>query len=110
MGQQAPAGLLGIHVNLPATVPPEVEAALAVGGPAPTGLAEQERAVFDALESGAKKGSRAYFAMMTARPQAMGTGLHKNSPGASLAGWLLRAWRLCAVDVRRRSRAVPDER
>jgi len=79
--------LLGIHVNLPATVPPEVEPALAVGGPAPTGLAEQERAVFDALESGAKKGGRAYFAMMTARPQALGYGL-TDSP-AGLAGWLL---------------------
>src|SRR5207344_3067570 len=29
MGRQAPTGLRGIHVNLPATVPPEVEAALA---------------------------------------------------------------------------------
>src|SRR5215204_4320961 len=35
MGRQAPAGLLGIHTNLPATVPPEVGAALAGGGPAP---------------------------------------------------------------------------
>jgi hypothetical protein len=35
--------LLGIHVNLPATVPPEVEAALAGGGPAPAGLSEKER-------------------------------------------------------------------
>ena len=87
MGRQAPAGLLGIHVNLPATVPHEVEAALAVGGPAPTGLAGRERAVFDALESGAKKGGRAYFAMMTARPQALGYGL-TDSP-AGLAGWLL---------------------
>jgi hypothetical protein len=33
MARQAPAGLLGIHLNLPATVPPEVEAALAGGGP-----------------------------------------------------------------------------
>jgi pimeloyl-ACP methyl ester carboxylesterase len=57
MGRQAPRGLAGIHVNYPATVPPEVEAALAVGGPAPAGLSEQERAVFDALESGARKGA-----------------------------------------------------
>ena len=33
MGRQAPAGLLGIHTNLPATVPNEVGAALG-GGPA----------------------------------------------------------------------------
>jgi pimeloyl-ACP methyl ester carboxylesterase len=67
MARQAPAGLLGIHVNLPATVPPDVAAALATGGPAPAGLSEQEHAVFDALVAYAKKGSSAYNAMMTAR-------------------------------------------
>ncbi|HVF54553.1 MAG TPA: epoxide hydrolase, partial [Pyrinomonadaceae bacterium] len=51
MGRQAPAGLLGIHTNLPATLPPDVGAALAGGGPAPSGLTEQERAVFDALRT-----------------------------------------------------------
>ncbi len=45
MARQAPAGLLGIHLNLPATVPPEVAAALAGGGPAPAGLSEKEKAV-----------------------------------------------------------------
>ena len=34
------AGLLGIHINLPATVPPEVAAVLG-GGPVPAGLSEQ---------------------------------------------------------------------
>ena len=38
MARQAPAGLLGIHINLPAAVPPEVAAVIPVGGPAPTGL------------------------------------------------------------------------
>ena len=33
MGRHAPTGLLAIHVNLPATVPGEVVAALAAGGP-----------------------------------------------------------------------------
>ena len=33
MGRHAPAGLAGIHVNLPAAVPPDVEAALAGTGP-----------------------------------------------------------------------------
>ena len=50
MARQAPAGLLGIHINLPATIPPEVAAALAAGGPAPAGLSEKERAAFDSLE------------------------------------------------------------
>ncbi len=47
MARQAPAGLLGIHINLPATVPPEVAAVLAGGGPAPAGLSEKERAAFE---------------------------------------------------------------
>ena len=38
MARQAPAGLLGIHVNMPATVPPEVAKALNDGDPAPSGL------------------------------------------------------------------------
>ena len=46
MARQAPAGLLGIHINLPATVPPEVAAVLASGGPAPAGpLREGTRGV-----------------------------------------------------------------
>jgi pimeloyl-ACP methyl ester carboxylesterase len=87
MARQAPAGLLGIHGNLPATVPPEVEAALAAGGPAPAGLSQNERAVFDALGTYRKMGSSAYNAMMTARPQAVGYGL-TDSP-AGLAAWIL---------------------
>src|SRR5205807_6894305 len=34
MARQAPAGLLRIHINLPATIPPAVVAALRTGGPA----------------------------------------------------------------------------
>jgi pimeloyl-ACP methyl ester carboxylesterase len=78
---------MGIHLNLPATVPPEVGAALATGGPAPAGLTEKERAVFDSLLTYGKKGSSAYFTMMTARPQAVGYGM-TDSP-AGLAAWIL---------------------
>ena len=86
MGRQAPTGLLGIHTNLPATVPPEVGAALA-GGPAPAGLSEQEHAVFDALRRYGQNGNRAYLTMMGARPQAVGYGL-TDSP-AGLAAFML---------------------
>jgi pimeloyl-ACP methyl ester carboxylesterase len=45
MGLQAPAGLLAIHTNMPATVPADVDKALLAGGPAPSGLsAEEQRA------------------------------------------------------------------
>ena len=87
MARQAPAGLLGIHVNLPATVPPEVAAVLPVGGPAPAGLSEKERAVFDVLLTSAKMGNLAYVVMMGARPQTVGYGV-TDSP-AGLAAWLL---------------------
>jgi pimeloyl-ACP methyl ester carboxylesterase len=86
MARQAPPGLLGIHLNLPATVPPEVAAALA-GGPVPAGLSEKERAVLDALMTYNKSGNSAYFAMMTARPQTVGYGL-TDSP-AGLAAFML---------------------
>jgi pimeloyl-ACP methyl ester carboxylesterase len=86
MARQKAEGLLGIHINLPATVPPEVAAAL-TGGPAPTGLSEKEQAVFEALMKSGKNGSLAYFTMMTARPQTVGYGA-TDSP-AGLAAWVL---------------------
>jgi pimeloyl-ACP methyl ester carboxylesterase len=86
MGRQGSAGLLGIHTNLPATVPNEVGAALG-GGPLPAGLTDQERAVVDALKAFGQKGGLTYVAMMGSRPQAVGYGL-TDSP-AGLAGWML---------------------
>ena len=87
MARQAPGGLLGIHLNLPAAIPPEVAAALAGGGPEPAGLSEKERAVFQSLMIDAKQGSSGYAVAMTARPQAVGYGL-TDSP-AGLAAWML---------------------
>jgi pimeloyl-ACP methyl ester carboxylesterase len=87
MARQRPAELLGIHLNLPATVPADVQMALNSGEPAPAGLSDKERAAFDSLDSAAKKGNRAYFVMMTARPQAVGYGM-TDSP-AGLAAWIL---------------------
>jgi pimeloyl-ACP methyl ester carboxylesterase len=71
MGRQAPAGLAGIHVNLPAAVPADIEAALAGIGPVPE-MTEQERAVFDSLIAYRKAGYAGYFIALTSRPQAMG--------------------------------------
>jgi pimeloyl-ACP methyl ester carboxylesterase len=86
MGRQAPAGLLGIHTNLPATLPSDVGAALA-GAPVPAGLSKEEQASFDALRAYLQNGGLAYLTMMGARPQAVGYGL-TDSP-AGLAGWML---------------------
>ena len=86
MGRQAPAGLLGIHTNFPATIPNEVGAALG-GGPLPAGLSDQERGVVDALKTYGAKGGMAYVQMMSARPQAVGYGM-TDSP-AGLAAFML---------------------
>ena len=83
----APAGLLGIHINLPAVIPPEIAAVLAAGGPAPAGLSDQERATFDTLSTAAKMGNRSYATIMGTRPQTIGYAL-MDSP-AGLAAWML---------------------
>jgi pimeloyl-ACP methyl ester carboxylesterase len=80
MARQAPPGLLGIHINLPATVPPEVAAVLAIGGPAPAGLSEDERAAFVSLDTFYKK-RRAYATLMGTRPQVIGQALADSPAG-----------------------------
>lgn len=87
MGRQAPSGLLGIHVNLPAAVPPEVGPALTGAGPAPAGLSTEEAATFEGLRAFIRGGNLAYTGMMSARPQAVGYGM-TDSP-AGLAGFML---------------------
>jgi pimeloyl-ACP methyl ester carboxylesterase len=80
MARQAAAGLLGIHVNLPATIPPEVGAVLAAGGPAPAGLSEKERAAFESIDTFSKK-NRAYSVLMNTRPQMIGYALTDSPVG-----------------------------
>lgn len=86
MGRAAPAGLLGIHTNLPATIPDEVGPALG-GAPLPAGASQQETAVIEKLRKFGGGGGLAYVKMMNARPQAVGYGM-TDSP-AGLAGWML---------------------
>jgi len=86
MGRQAPAGLLGIHTNLPAVVTDDVGAALG-GGPIPADFTEKERSAINDLGTYLRNGGLSYLVMMGARPQAVGYGL-TDSP-AGLAGWML---------------------
>jgi pimeloyl-ACP methyl ester carboxylesterase len=85
MARQGAPGLAGIHINLPATLPPDVAAALASGGPAPAGLSEKERAAFTSLDTFFKK-YRAYGVIMGTRPQVIGYALTDSPVG--LAAWI----------------------
>lgn len=87
MGRQAPKGLIGIHINLPAAIPPEVTTALMTGAPSPASLSKEEREVYDVLFNSVKRGNSAYNTTMTARPQILGYGV-SDSP-AFLAAWML---------------------
>jgi pimeloyl-ACP methyl ester carboxylesterase len=84
MARQAPTGLRGIHVNMPATVPPEIAKILACGGPAPSGLSPEEKVAFDGMDELYKKGS-GYALMMVTRPQTLGYSLADSPVG--LTAW-----------------------
>jgi len=85
MARQAPTGLLGIHVNMPATVPADAAKAMKAGEQAPAGSTAEEKAAFNALSTFFTKNG-AYGAMMSTRPQTVGYGL-TDSP-AGLAAWM----------------------
>lgn len=86
MALQAPEGLLGIHSNLPATLPGEAGKALG-SGIAPEGFSAKEKASFEHLSKSIREGYFTYKSTMTSRPQALGYALNDSPVG--LAAWLL---------------------
>jgi pimeloyl-ACP methyl ester carboxylesterase len=84
MGLQAPAGLLAIHTNMPATVPADVDKAALAGGPPPSGLSAEERRAYEQLVRTFKQVQYAVY--MAARPQTL-YGIADSPVG--LAAWLL---------------------
>ncbi len=70
MGVLAPAGLLGIHVNMPGIIPPEIDAAAFSGAPAPSGLSAEEKVAYERVQFVYQKGI-AYGFQMGLRPQTL---------------------------------------
>ena len=73
MARQAPAGLAGIHVNLPAVAPDP-------GAPMPSPPSDREREALAQLAEFSAK-YRAYYLMMATRPQMIGYGLTDSPVG-----------------------------
>jgi pimeloyl-ACP methyl ester carboxylesterase len=77
--------LIGIHTNMPATVPPDIDKAAFAGAPAPSGLSSDETHAYDQLAFFYKQGL-GYALEMKNRPQSIyGIG---DSP-VGMAAWLI---------------------
>jgi pimeloyl-ACP methyl ester carboxylesterase len=85
IGVQAPAGLLGIHTNMPGAVPPEIDKAAFTGAPPPPDLSAEERHAYDRLAFFYTRGL-AYAQEMGNRPQTL-YGIADSPVG--LAAWIL---------------------
>jgi len=85
MALLAPPELIGIHTNMPATIPEEIAKALQVGGPVPAGLSADEKYAYDQLDFFYKHGL-AYAQEMSNRPQTL-YGIEDSPVG--LAAWML---------------------
>jgi len=78
LAAQAPAGLLGMHTNMPGVVPPEIDAAAWLNAPTPAGLSADEGLGYEMLAATYKD---VYYAfLMASRPQTL-TGLSDSPVG-----------------------------
>lgn len=85
MALLTPPELIGIHTNMPATVPNDIAQALGTGKPATSGLSADEKLAYDQLNTFYKHGL-GYAQEMSHRPQTL-YGLEDSPVG--LAAWML---------------------
>lgn len=85
MGVLAPPELLGIHTNMPATIPADIAKALQTGGPAPAGLSADEKPAYEQTDFFYKTGL-GYANEMRLRPQTL-YGIADSPVG--LAAWFI---------------------
>ncbi|MFL5747474.1 MAG: epoxide hydrolase family protein [Niastella sp.] len=85
MAVLAPPELIGIHTNMAATVPADINKVLQAGGPEPAGLSADEDHAFKQLDFFYKNGL-SYALEMAHRPQTL-YGIADSPIG--LAGWIL---------------------
>jgi len=85
MALLAPQGLVGIHTNMPATVPPDIDKAAFASAPAPSSLVGDEKHAYDQLAFFYKHGL-GYASEMANRPQTLYA--LADSP-VGLAAWML---------------------
>jgi len=85
MARQAPAGLLGIHVNFAQMVPLEMLGHIRNGEPAPAGLSDAEKRAYGQVAFATYH--RGYGVIQGTRPQTIGYSLADTPVG--LAAWLM---------------------
>ena len=84
LAKQAPAGLIGIYVDMPAIIPADIARHLQCGDPPPAGLSADERTCYEQMNALYTSGA-GYAGIMVTRPQTLGYSFADTPVG--MAAW-----------------------